>query len=111
MILWPGSKRSVKDLSLAREIAAAAREGGAEPVGVFVDESSDQVRLARAASSPQQATSSRCVYNRAPFPMRPNVEEQAATASGPGAKPLRGARRTPPRPAAPPLRTVTLQPV
>ncbi|XP_002962023.2 N-(5'-phosphoribosyl)anthranilate isomerase 1, chloroplastic [Selaginella moellendorffii] len=37
MILWPRSKRSVS-ISLAREIAAAAREQGAVPVGVFVDE-------------------------------------------------------------------------
>ena len=50
MILWPNSKRSVKDLSLAAEIAAAAREGGAEPVGVFVDESPEQARTRRQRS-------------------------------------------------------------
>jgi phosphoribosylanthranilate isomerase len=42
MIVWPKSKRSVC-LSLAREIAAAAREGGAEPVGVFVDENAAEI--------------------------------------------------------------------
>jgi phosphoribosylanthranilate isomerase len=42
MIVWPKSKRSVC-LSLAREIAAAAREGGAEPVGVFVDENATEI--------------------------------------------------------------------
>jgi phosphoribosylanthranilate isomerase len=44
LILWPGSKRSVTDAGLAREIAAAAREGGAEPVAVFVDENAEQAR-------------------------------------------------------------------
>jgi len=42
MIVWPKSKRSVC-LSLAREIAAAAREWGAEPVGVFVDENAAEI--------------------------------------------------------------------
>ena len=39
------SKKSVRyvDLSLAKEIATAAREGGAEIVGVFVDESLEQL--------------------------------------------------------------------
>ena len=45
LVLWPGSKRSVTDVGLAREIAAAAREGGAEPVAVFVDENAEQARL------------------------------------------------------------------
>ena len=44
LVLWPGSKRSVVDVGLAREIAAAAREGGAEPVAVFVDENAEQAR-------------------------------------------------------------------
>ena len=42
MILWPKSKRSI-DFALAREIAARAKEGGATPVGVFVDESMDAI--------------------------------------------------------------------
>lgn len=42
MIVWPKSKRSVS-VSLAREIAAAARENGAEPVGVFVDENAAEI--------------------------------------------------------------------
>lgn len=43
MIMWPHSKRSVRSLSLAREICAAAREFGAEPVGVFVSESASEI--------------------------------------------------------------------
>jgi phosphoribosylanthranilate isomerase len=42
MILWPKSKRSI-DFALAREIASIAKEGGATPVGVFVDESVDAI--------------------------------------------------------------------
>lgn len=42
-IVWPGSKRSVSP-SVAAEIAAAARDGGATPVAVFVDESVEQMR-------------------------------------------------------------------
>ncbi|XP_024400671.1 N-(5'-phosphoribosyl)anthranilate isomerase 1, chloroplastic isoform X2 [Physcomitrium patens] len=45
MIVWPKSKRSVT-VSLAQEIAAAARENGAEPVGVFVDEDAEQIERA-----------------------------------------------------------------
>ena len=45
MIVWPKSKRSVS-VGLAREIAAAARENGAEPVGVFVDESAVEIERA-----------------------------------------------------------------
>ncbi|CAM6100321.1 unnamed protein product [Calypogeia fissa] len=46
MIMWPHSKRSVKSMSLAREICAAAREFGAEPVGVFVSESASEIERA-----------------------------------------------------------------
>ena len=44
MILWPNAKRSIS-ASTAREIAAAARQHGALPVGVFVDE--DAATIAR----------------------------------------------------------------
>ncbi|PSC74964.1 phosphoribosylanthranilate isomerase [Micractinium conductrix] len=44
MILWPRAKRSVGGATAAA-IAAAARAGGAEPVGVFVDE--DAATIAR----------------------------------------------------------------
>ncbi|CAN6466950.1 unnamed protein product [Victoria cruziana] len=42
MIIWPGSKRSVST-QVASDIAKAAREYGAEPVGVFVDEDADTI--------------------------------------------------------------------
>ena len=42
MILWPKSKRSVA-FDVAAEIAAKAKEGGAVPVGVFVDESAEEI--------------------------------------------------------------------
>ncbi|KAJ3692219.1 hypothetical protein LUZ60_012569 [Juncus effusus] len=42
MILWPGSKRSVTP-KVAREISKAARDCGARPVGVFVDDDLDTV--------------------------------------------------------------------
>ena len=42
MIIWPKSKRSI-GVEIAKEVAAAAREGGAEPVGVFVSENADEV--------------------------------------------------------------------
>uniref|UniRef100_A0A0D6QY55 phosphoribosylanthranilate isomerase n=1 Tax=Araucaria cunninghamii TaxID=56994 RepID=A0A0D6QY55_ARACU len=45
MILWPKSKRSVP-LDVAKEISRAAREYGAEPVGVFVDEDADEIERA-----------------------------------------------------------------
>ena len=42
MILWPKSKRSI-DLDIATDVAAAAKEAGATPVGVFVDESAEEI--------------------------------------------------------------------
>ena len=42
MILWPHSKRSI-DVERAREVAAAAKAGGATPVAVFVDEGAERI--------------------------------------------------------------------
>lgn len=42
MILWPKSKRSIS-LSVAKEISKVAREYGAYPVGVFVDDDAETI--------------------------------------------------------------------
>ncbi|KAL2945087.1 N-(5'-phosphoribosyl)anthranilate isomerase 1 chloroplastic [Bienertia sinuspersici] len=50
MIIWPKSKRSVS-LTTAKEISKVARNYGAEPVGVFVDDDADSILKAAAASN------------------------------------------------------------
>ena len=42
MILWPKSKRSIP-LDVAEQVADAAKAAGATPIGVFVDESAEEI--------------------------------------------------------------------
>lgn len=49
MILWPHSKRSIS-VAIAKEISKAARDNGAMPVGVFVDDNADTILRASDAA-------------------------------------------------------------
>ncbi|XP_047324655.1 N-(5'-phosphoribosyl)anthranilate isomerase 1, chloroplastic-like [Impatiens glandulifera] len=49
MILWPHSKRSIS-ISTAKEISKVARELGAKPVGVFVDDDAETILRASDAA-------------------------------------------------------------
>eukprot|EP00958_Prasinococcus_capsulatus_P012396 scaffold1236_cov503-Prasinococcus_capsulatus_cf.AAC.1 len=49
MIMWAGSKRGIST-ETAGEVVAAAKSGGAQPIGVFVSESADEI-LSKCAAS------------------------------------------------------------
>uniref|UniRef100_A0A5B7BAI8 phosphoribosylanthranilate isomerase n=1 Tax=Davidia involucrata TaxID=16924 RepID=A0A5B7BAI8_DAVIN len=49
MILWPHSRRSIS-LAVAKEISKVARQYGAEPVGVFVEDDADTILRASDAA-------------------------------------------------------------
>jgi hypothetical protein len=69
MIMWPKAKRAVSD-ETAAAIAAAAKQHGAQAVGVFVDEDAGTIsRRCRAAGIPiaqLHGDASRAVVNEVP---------------------------------------------
>lgn len=69
MIMWPKAKRAVSD-ETAAAIAAAAREGGAQAVGVFVDEDAATItarcRAAGIGTAQLHGDASRAALNGVP---------------------------------------------
>lgn len=67
--MWPKAKRAVSD-ETAAAIAAAAKQHGAQAVGVFVDEDADTISSrCRAANIPiaqLHGDASRAVFNQVP---------------------------------------------
>ncbi|GAB2294331.1 N-(5'-phosphoribosyl)anthranilate isomerase 1, chloroplastic [Dionaea muscipula] len=61
MILWPKSKRSVS-ITVAKEISDVAREHGAIPVAVFVDEDAKTILRTSAASNTEYVQEKRVIY-------------------------------------------------
>ena len=91
MILWPKSKRSVA-CDVAAEIAAKAKEGGAVPVGVFVDESAEEIIAACDAVGIDYAQLHGTIANQ--HVRSPRLVQQICRRAAPNV-------RTPPRPGRP----------